>query len=620
MSLMQHRASYRLLVSIAIVAVAAALALVSSVVTQASVTRAVSSSAPLDGCGVVSCTTYLPIVAKDYPPPAQLEVTQAVQQLDDSVPLIANRTTFVRLTLTSTVAHANVSAWLYGTRDGVALPGSPIAALNNPRTLAPTVDRAVLGDTFNFQLPSSWLNGNIVLGEYATNSTTFTFTSGTKTVQFVNAAPMHVTIVPIDYTCNSGGSGTIRSAVPYAYLTDVTYRMYPVPSIITTTHAALPYSGPCYSGVPNPAPNDWINILDVVTSAWAADGYPDSYYYGLLHIYCGSGCIAGIGRIGQKAAVGFDGFGAAHSYASQTHAHEVGHNHGRWHAPGCGVTGADPAFPYVSNSEGYIGNSAHPNYGFDIKSQMISAYATYYDIMGYCDPQWISDYTYKALLAYDQSQRAVESAAVQSERVLLTSGRIDPATGQVTFRPAYVLDSPDGAQLPDPGDYALELLDANGEVISAHPFAPARATADPLGEIAFEITGFHLTLPYVEGIASIRVRRGDAILGKLEASTHAPSLEAGVSALDANSRSVRVNWSGRAADGASLRYLVRASTDGGATWQTVGVDLSTPTLDLNPTDFGGQSVLVQILASDGLRTTSLRLGPFVVPQATVASP
>jgi len=432
---------------------------------------------------------------------------------------------------------------------------------------------------------------------------------------------MRVTIVPIDYTCTSGGSGTTRPAAPYAYLTDVTYRMYPVPSIITTTHAALPYAGPCYNSVPNPTAEDWSNILDVVTSAWQAEGRPDSYYYGLVKIYCGGSCIAGMGWIGQKAATGFDGFGAAHSSASQTHAHEVGHNHGRLHAPGCGASGADSAFPYVSNGKGYIGDSAYPNYGFDIKTQAIYAYTTYYDIMGYCNPQWVSDYTYKALLAYAQSQRAVESAVVQSERVLLISGRIDPDSGQVIFRPAYVLDMPDGAPLPDPGDYAIELLDVAGRVMNAYSFAPTPAHADQFGGGAVsEIAGFHLALPYTEGIASIRVRHGDAILGKLEASARAPSLEAGVSALDADSRSVRVNWSGHAAEGMSLHYLVRASTDGGATWQTIGVDLATPSIDLDPNDFGGQSVLVQVLASDGLRTASLRLGPFAAPQATVASP
>jgi len=239
--------------------------------------------------------------------------------------------------------------------------------------------------------------------------------------------------------------------------------------------------------------------------------------------------------------------------------------------------------------------------------------------MGYCGPKWISDYTYKALLAYDQSHPALGSATAQGNRALMVSGRIDTSSGQVTFRPAYVLDIP--AYLPDPGEYTFEVLSANGGVISSYPFAPARTEADSLeAGAAFEINGFHMALPYVEGIESIRVRRGDAILGKLEASTRGPSLEAGVSALDADSRAMRVNWQGRAAEGVSLRYLVRASTDGGATWQTIGVDLSAPTIDLNPNDFGGQSVLVQVLASDGLRTASLRLGPFAVPQATVASP
>ena len=189
----------------------------------------------------------------------------------------------------------------------------------------------------------------------------------------------------------------------------------------------------------------------------------------------------------------------------------------------------------------------------------------------------------------------------------------------MTFRPAYVLDIP--AHLPDPGEYTFELLNANGGIISSYPFAPARIEADSLETgAAFEFNGFHMALPYTEGIASICVRHGDAIFGELKASTHPPSLEAGVSALDADSHSVRVNWFGHAAEGMSLHYLVRTSTDGGATWQTVGVDLSTPAIDLRSNDYGGQSVLVQVLASDGLRTASLQLGPFDVPQATVVSP
>jgi len=315
---MKHQINRHLLVSLAIVMAAVSLALVSSVATSSDIKI---SRAPLDGCGAVSCTTYLPIIFRDYPPPSLLEVTQAVQQPDNSVPLIANRTTFVRLTLTSTIAHTDVSAWLYGTRDGAPLPGSPIVALNNPRTLKTTVDRSVLSDTFNFQLPSSWLSGSIALSGYATDSSTFTFSGGAKTFQFIQANPMHVTIVPIAYTCSSGGSGTSTPAGPYAYLTDYAFRTYPVPSILTSTHASLSYSGPCtnylYGNEPAPTYNDMMNILDLVTSAWRSDGSPHSYYYGLLH----EGPFGGWAKFPDPVAAGGE--------SSELHAHEVGHNHGR---------------------------------------------------------------------------------------------------------------------------------------------------------------------------------------------------------------------------------------------------------------------------------------------------
>lgn len=604
-----------LLVSAAALVVAAALPMALSGGTPSHATRAAPVSAPSGGCGAVSCTSYLPIVSRDYPPQPQFEVTQAVQQPDNSVPLVANRAAFVRLTLTSTLAYTNVNAWLHGARNGVPLPGSPVAALNNPRTLAPTVDRSALGDTFNFQLPSSWPNGTVALKAYAANPSSWQFDSAYKMFQFVQADPLHVTIVPIAYTCTSGGSGTTTPAGPYGYLTGFAYRTYPVPSVPTSTHASLSYSGPCAGGVPDPVWEDWEGILDAVTGAWEADGFPNSYYYGLVKVACAGGCYSGVGWLGGlKAAAGWDGWDTAHSSASETHAHEVGHNWERDHAPGCGAGYADPYFPYVSGGRGYIGDGAHPNYGFDINTRAIHVYATYYDLMGYCGPEWISDYTYKALLAYNQGQIALGSAVAPGDRVLMISGRIHPSSGQVAFWPAYTLEVPDAARLPDPGEYTIELHDASGHVKSAYPFAPTRAHADSFrGGAASEFLGFHMTLPYAERVASVRVRRGGAILGVLEAGQRAPTLYAGASTQSADARSVRVNWSGRGADGEALHYLVRASTDDGATWQTIGVNLSTPSIDLVHDDFGGQRVLVQVLASDGLRTTSLRLGPFNVP-------
>jgi hypothetical protein len=194
----------------------------------------------------------------------------------------------------------------------------------------------------------------------------------------------------------------------------------------------------------------------------------------------------------------------------------------------------------------------------------------------------------------------------------MISGRIDPVSGRVIFQPAYALDLP--IRLPTPGDSMLELLDIDGNVIAAYPFAPAEAQADSFQTAnAFESTGFHLIVPFDEQTTSIRVRRGEAILGTLTAGKQAPSLEVGVAALSVDSRSMRVQWSGQDAEGDVLHYLVRASTDGGKTWQVIGANLTSPTIKLNSDEWSGESVLVEVLASDGLHTTSRQLGSFSVP-------
>jgi hypothetical protein len=569
-------------------------------------------------CEVVSCTVFLPVIMKPLPTiPPQFEVTQGVQQPDNSVLLVANRPTYVRWTLTSTNGETDVNAYLVAARDGVALAGSPLPAFNNPRTLNSASNRAVLNDTFNFQLPAAWTSDSVSLSAYASSSTGFSTTTTAQAFQFNATDDMAVRVVPIAYHCTSGGSGTTTPAGPYDYLIDYTYRIYPVPAIPLSVHAAVPYDGPCNSsGVPlpydpnNPTDAYWGDMLDTITSVWQSEGSPDIYYYGLVKVDCSHGCISGIGWIGGlKAAVGFDGF-ANHSGASETHAHELGHNHGRRHSPGCGAAGVG-SFPYVpADGKARIGDATHPNFGFDLNSRAIYTYdnlnPTYYDIMNYCDPQWVSDYTYEAWWTYDNSLRISQADQTSGARAFLISGSIDPETKRVAFQPAYAIDLP--AWLPQRGDYTLELLDIQDRVLAAYPFAPIAAQPDRWRDASTEeISGFHVTVPYLEGVSALQVRRGTAILGTLRPGTRSPSVSA------AEIRSGQLSWTSRDIDRDALHYLVRASTDDGRTWQTVGLNLAEPSVNLTWLDSRGHRLLVQILASDGLNTTTVQLGPFQTP-------
>jgi hypothetical protein len=125
----------------------------------------------------------------------------------------------------------------------------------------------------------------------------------------------------------------------------------------------------------------------------------DVYYYGLmqpaarLEDYCRGGCVAGIGFVPDSApyfahARVSTGISYADDASWTTMTHEVGHNHGREHAPCGGAAGAG-YFPHEGAHLGW--------WGFVYPSTLIAPESAT-DIMGYCPAQWVSDFTYQALL------------------------------------------------------------------------------------------------------------------------------------------------------------------------------------------------------------------------------
>jgi hypothetical protein len=152
------------------------------------------------------------------------------------------------------------------------------------------------------------------------------------------------------------------------------------------------------------SPVNWTSMLDQLRAKRRTDNpAADVYYYGLvkpaatLRAYCTSTCTMGIGYVAgtttssasARVAVGT---GFADKASAETMAHEVGHNHGREHAP-CSpsgsLSGVDNSYPYTN---GLIGS-----WGYDPRTQVLLDPAKCSDVMGYCSSKWISDYTYKAL-------------------------------------------------------------------------------------------------------------------------------------------------------------------------------------------------------------------------------
>jgi len=196
-----------------------------------------------------------------------------------------------------------------------------------------------------------------------------------------------------------------------------------------------------------------------------------------LQQFCGGGCIAGVGYVGNPQAGGAQRVSMGLAYADVQSAftmlHEVGHNHGRNHAPcapGGQIDGVDPNFPQANGSVGV--------YGYDaLGDQLLPPEFT--DLMGYCNNQWLSAYTYggllNAVLTVNQVQASVfaDPERIGDWRVLLVEAargarwgasveQASEASGEQ--EPALVFDAA-GALIEEVTVYRTEVGDINAASI-----------------------------------------------------------------------------------------------------------------------------------------------------------
>src|SRR5262249_19276677 len=110
--------------------------------------------------------------------------------------------------------------------------------------------------------------------------------------------------------------------------------------------------------------------------------------------YCGNACQAGLAyTVGPGDGLYRAGIGTGYAdspYTIPNALHEIGHSHGRQHAPCGGGNNKDPQFPYADGGVGA--------WGYDLLNGKLFSPNDTKDIMGYCEPKWMSDYTYSALL------------------------------------------------------------------------------------------------------------------------------------------------------------------------------------------------------------------------------
>jgi hypothetical protein len=542
---------------------------------------------------------YLPLITR----PAmidlvlnQVEITQSVQNGAGSVPFVANRPAVARVyvTVSGVTEASNVIVEASATRNGVPLPGSP--RRSDPRTVTTSVSRGNYASSFNLALPAEWLSGSVRLSivvdpDNRITEVNETNNSLTQTLEFLAVPRLDLTIVPVQYTHTP--NGRTYPAPTRDTVSDWVMRAYPIPGINVRLRAPVSFTGDLRSG------NEWERLLDLITDVKLSDGAPSSrVYYGLIPIANGSdrwfsSGIAGIGWVGLRASVGLDLTGSTDA-AGRLAAHEIGHNLGRFHAP-CGVSG-DPRqpFPYPNAS---IGSDV---YGLDISQARVwspVAPDDTKDLMSYCQPQWVSDFTYQGLL---NNQRIYGASVMQSGVGYLVRAAL--TDDGATLEPVYALDgvTPDA---PQRGEYTVELLDAAGALLASHTVAAVEAEGPyHYGEETVEHDHDHrhiyrritAVVPAPVGpVARFRLIRDGVVIAE-RANDAAPPAVAASATIARNDATWTLSWSNT-----SVPALVRYTHDG-KRWTSLGVDLVGGRLSLDPQTLPGDGHgRFEIVLADG---------------------
>lgn len=393
-------------------------------------------------------------------------LNQAAQNLDGTVPIIAGRKALLRVFANGdevSFYQPRVRATFY--RDGETVHR---VSINPPAELLP--DEVVenrIDRSYNAVIPGEVLQPGVglvveidpdgVVPQSAVSQSRIP-AQGVMPLDIVNMPTLHQVIVPVLVTWapDERVFNWTRGLTAESPRLQLARTLLPIGDMTVEVHETYHTSADLTVGA------GWRAFLREIEFLYYMEG-EKGYYYGALQLPSGS-AWGGLGYLNLPVSVGRASEG--------TYAHELGHNMNLRHAPCGSAGGPDPNYPYDDGSSGI--------WGYHIGRGRLIDPEQYRDLMGYCSPDWVSDYHFIRATNYRMARDtgpaadasppagAANTPAASDKTLLLWGGA---GGGELLLEPAFLIDAP--ATLPETGGpYRLEGLGPDGERRFEFAFTP----------------------------------------------------------------------------------------------------------------------------------------------------
>lgn len=249
----------------------------------------------------------------------------------------------------------------------------------------------------------------------------------------------------------------------------------------------------------------------------------------------------------------------------------------------------------------------------------------------------------------------VFASTVNPDKIFSISGTIDFGNDTGKLSPVFSYNSTVLNDLKR-GEYSVELLGRGDSMLFKQDFQPAQIVAQynvpkqslytkilsflcrisllnrfnitcPYVDSALGTGGFVFKLPYIDSTTTIRLKHGSKILDQLQPGSNFPSIKINPIATRQlpTAGEFKFSWSANDIDNDKLYYLVLISNDNQKTWKTISSGVPYPQLSYDVSRIPkSDGIFFQVLASDGINTSSDIVGPFSasakMPMAQIINP